>query len=143
MVEDIQWLRPFMLTGSDSSEAHAWVLAGYNKNTSPWQFYMNMGWDGNGDGWYSCDNVPSNFNWFQNHITSIAPANIIKFVGNATIGDGSPGSPYRNIEEALTYAPNNSTLIFKAGSTNMFLSDSLEINQPLTLKGWDVTIRRQ
>ena len=143
MVEDIQWFRPFIFTGSDSSEGHAWVLAGYNKNTSPWQFYMNMGWYGNGDGWYSCDSVPGNLNYFHAHITQIAPENSVKFVGNTTSGDGSPDSPYQNIEAALASVPNNATLIFKAGSTNTFMADSLTINQPLTLKGWDITIHRQ
>ena len=143
MVEDIQWFRPLVFTGSDSSEGHAWVLAGYNKNTSPWQFYMNMGWNGSSDGWYSCDNVPGNLNYFQSQITQIAPENSVKFVGNSTSGDGSPDSPYQNIETALVSAPDNATLVFKAGSDNTFSTNTLTINRPLTLKGCDVTIRRQ
>ncbi len=143
MVEDIQWLRPLILTGSDSSSAHAWVIAGYNKNTAPWQFYMNMGWNGNSDGWYSCDNIPQNFSYFQNNVTQIAPLNTVKFVGNTASGNGSPNSPYQNIEAALSGAPDNATLIFDACSINTFSAQTLTISRPMTLKGYDVVIRQQ
>ncbi|MDZ7262044.1 MAG: C10 family peptidase [candidate division KSB1 bacterium] len=141
MVEEIQWLRAVNFFGRNSGdEGHAWVLLGYNKGTSPWQFKMNLGWGG-ASGWYTCDNVQG-FNLKQGHITLIAPL-MVKFVGNSTSGDGSPDSPYKNIEEAVANAPDDATLIFKAGSDNTFSASTLVINRPLTLKGKDVIIRKQ
>ncbi len=145
MTEEIQWLRPLELGGSDSSgRGHAWVIYGYNKGTDPnRQFLMNMGWGGASDGWYSCDSVPVGFTISQEQVTHIAPLSVVKFVGSTGYGDGSPANPYLNIEEALNAAPNGATLIFKAGSDNAFVLSTLVIDRPLTLRGKDVTIRRR
>ncbi|MCJ7578352.1 MAG: hypothetical protein MUO91_07860, partial [candidate division Zixibacteria bacterium] len=117
---------------------------GYDKGTDPnRQFRMNMGWGGDDDGWYSCDNVPRGYTISLDHTIQIAPQNVVKFVGAASLGDGSPDDPYRDIEEAVAEAPNGATLIFKAGSDNTFSADQLVIDRPLTLKGKDVTIRKQ
>jgi len=143
MTEEIQWLRPIGFSGSDGRVGHGWVVYGYNKGISPWQFKMNMGWGGHHDGWYSCDNVPSNLNLYQKHLTSLAPLNVVKFVGDVNPGDGSPDDPYEDIEEAIVEAPDGATLIFKAGSTNTFSGDPLVINRPFTLKGHNVIIQKQ
>jgi len=138
MTTDIQWFRPLIMDGG----GHAWVAFGYNKLTDPnRQFRMNLGWGyiGGHDGWYSCDSV---FNINQQHMARLAPLSV-KFVGASDPGDGSPLDPYQNIEEAIVEAPDSSTLIFKAGSDNTFSVATLFINRPLTLKGRDVTIRKQ
>ena len=143
VVTEIQWLRPVPVGGSNAGGAgHGWVLFGYNKNTSPWQFKMNMGWDGGSDGWYSLDNVPLNLNLNHNCLVRMAPQGVVGFVGGAAPGDGSPDAPYQNIEEALSVAPNGATLIFKAGSVNTFSAGTLTINRPLTLKGEEATIKK-
>jgi len=67
----------------------------------------------------------------------------VKFVGPNNPGGGSPNAPYEDIEEAIVFAPNDATLIFKAGSVNTFSGDRLIINRPFTLKGKDVTIRKE
>jgi hypothetical protein len=138
MTLEIQWFRPLIMGGG----GHAWVTFGYNKLTDPdRQFRMNLGWGyvGGQDGWYTCDGVfPSG----QGHDVRIAPLSV-KFVGASDPGDGSPLDPYQNIEEAIVEAPDSSTLIFKAGSDNTFSAATLVINRPLTLKGRDVTIRKQ
>lgn len=140
MVEEIQWLRPFGMGGGPPG--HAWVILGYNKGTDPWQFKMNMGW-GDPSGWYSLDNVPRDINQNHNHLTHIAPAGVVLFVGGGVSGDGSPQDPYANVEEAVQNAPGGTTLIFKAGSNNTFVAASLIVDRPLTLKGKNVTIRKQ
>ena len=145
MTTEILWLRPFHLRGTDADGGgHAWVGFGYNKGTDPnRQFLMNMGWGGGSDGWYSCDNVPGGYTISQDHTIQIAPQNVVKFVGAASLGDGSPDDPYRDIEEAIAEAPNGATLIFKAGSDNTFSAVTLTITKPLTLKGVDVVIRKE
>ena len=140
MVEEIQWLRPFGMGGGPPG--HAWVIFGYNKGVDPWQFKMNMGW-GDPSGWYTLDNVPQNINQNHNHLTHIAPASVVRFVGGGVYGDGSPQDPYANVEEAVQNAPNGTTLIFKAGSINTFVAAPLIINKPLILKGKSVIIRKQ
>ncbi|MHC4478484.1 MAG: C10 family peptidase [Planctomycetota bacterium] len=144
MVEDIQWLRPIVLSGWQvTGEGHGWVVLGYDTGASPTQFLMNMGWGGGSDGWYSLDTVPGPFNQSQELVAQIAPLNLVKFVGNDVAGDGSPGNPYQDISTARVLAPDGATLIFKAGSTNTFPGPSLTIDRPCTLKGRNVTIRRQ
>ncbi len=146
MVEEIQWLRPLELSGfPPAGPGHSWVVYGYNKGTLPWQFKMNMGWNGWGVGWYSCDNVPGNYNASQNTVLRIAPEDTIRFVG-ATSGsnDGSPADPYYGIENAIADSadiPSNATLIFKAGSDNTFSSSSIKIDFPVILKSYDAVIR--
>jgi hypothetical protein len=147
MTEEIQWLRPIGFSGSQNGGGHGWVIFGYNKGTSPWQFKMNMGWGWDYTnppyGWYSLDNVPGNLNLNHKQLIRIAPLNVVKFVGGVDPGDGSPDDPYEDIEEALNLAPDDATLIFKAGSTNTFSAAALVINKPLTLKGYDVIIQKE
>lgn len=138
MIEEIQWLRPFGMAGGPPG--HAWVIFGYKKSTS--QFKMNMGW-GDPSDWYTLDNVPRDITQNHNHLTHIAPLGVVRFIGGGVSGDGSPQDPYAGIEEAVQNAPNNTTLIFKAGSDNTFAAAALTISKPLTLKGKDVTIRKQ
>ncbi len=144
MTEEILWLRPLEISGciADNIGCHAWVVYGYNKATDPdRQFLMNMGWGpGSSHVWYSCDNI---FPFDQYHVTRIAPEDVVKFVGNNSSGNGSPGNPYKGIEEAVVLAPDDATLIFKAGSINTFSAGTLVINRPLTLKGVDVVIQKQ
>lgn len=140
MVEEIQWLRPFGMGGGPPG--HAWVIFGYNKGTSPWQFKMNMGWGGTSD-WYSLDKVPLGITQNHNHLTHIAPASVVRFVGGVVSGDGSPQNPYADVEEAVQDTPVGTTLIFRAGSDNTFAAAPLTIDKPLILKGKGVTIRRQ
>jgi hypothetical protein len=144
LTEDIQWLRPAGLGGNKTGGGgHAWIVSGYNKGTDPdREFWMNMGWGGGSDGWYTFDSAPR---YPDNHdmMTRIAPLNAVKFVGDNNHGDGSPSDPYEDIEEAIGDAPNGATLIFKAGSTNTFSGDSLVINQPFTLKGYDAILQKE
>jgi len=102
---------------------------------------MNLGWGGFSDGWYSCDSVPGPYILNQDHVTSIAPKDVVKFVGAVSLGDGSPGNPYRDIEEAIIEAQDGATLIFKAGSDNTFSAGTLVIDRPFMLKGRDAVIR--
>jgi hypothetical protein len=145
MTTEILWLRPFHFRGNNAAGGgHAWVGFGYNKGTDPnRQFRMNMGWGGDHDGWYSCDNVPHGYTISLDHTIQIAPQNVVRFVGATSAGDGSPNDPHRNIEEAVAEAPNGATLIFKAGSDNTFSAATLTITKPLTLKGVDVVIRKE
>jgi hypothetical protein len=147
MTEEIQWLRPFHFRGTGPRGGHSWVVFGYNWGTVPVQFKMNMGWGWGYSqppyGWYSCDNVPEGLTIDQAHTTWIAPLDVVRFVGGGNPGDGSPYDPYEDIEEAIALAPSDATLIFRAGSVNTFSGDTLFINRPFTLKGKDVTIRKE
>jgi len=142
---DIQWLRPVIFRGSKpypESGGHHWVVYGYNTATS--QYKMNMGWgpDTSGVWWTLPDDPDLDYSTDQQQIASLAPTNV-KFVGAAGSGDGSPDDPYQDIEEALAQAPDNSTLVFKAGTTNTFAANTLVIDRPLKLKGYNVIIRKQ
>ncbi len=140
LTEEIQWLRPVLLGGCrPTGGCHEWVTLGYNKGTDPnRQFYMNFG-NGAINEWYSLDSVT--YSELQDHITGLAPLNVVRFVGNTSPGDGSPDNPHRDIDEALGSVPNGGTLIFEAGSTNTFSGSSLVIDRPLTLKGKNAVIQ--
>ncbi|MCX6879026.1 MAG: C10 family peptidase [Verrucomicrobia bacterium] len=136
MIAEIQWLRPMQMHGTDARGGHSWVAYGYSQASS--QFMMNWGWDDGSDDWYTWDQ------WFgtdQWHTSRIAPVNV-KFVGADATGDGSPNTPYQNLDAALAAVPDGSTLIFKANSQNTFSTSPLIINRPMTLKGYNVTISK-
>lgn len=136
IITEIQWSRPVALGGClNTGGGHAWVVLGYNNALDPPQFLMNMGWGGV-DVWSTRDNVAG----CHNYITQIAPADSVRFVGNTVAGDGSPDNPHENIEEAIQQAPNNATLILKAGSVNAFDANVLVITKPLILKGHNSVI---
>ncbi len=139
MVDELQWLRPLEMAGVDAGEeiGHSWTIAGYNTTTSPWQFLMNIGWGGGSTEWFSVDEV---FPDDQMNTIRIAPASAVRFVGASTLGDGTPASPYRDIEEAVQEASDNATSIFKAGGVNTISGGFLEIARPMTLKGYHVTV---
>lgn len=140
MVLEIQWLRPCIVGGND----HCWMIYGYNMGTSPWQFDMNMGWGGYDNAWYTLDDVAANALTTPTHIDDfvwdLAPLNSVGFVGAGSSGNGSPSTPYQNVQQAVTNAPSGATLIFQANTVNTFSSSTLVINRPLTLKGYNVTI---
>jgi hypothetical protein len=140
LIEEIQWLRPAFLDGCRSSGGcHSWLVVGYNLGIAPdHQFYINLGWGGGNAGWYTLDSMEFNLN--QSQATQVAPENV-KFVGAADAGDGSPNDPYRDIDEANAEAADNSILIFQAGSINSFAGGSLVLNRPMTLKGYNATIK--
>ncbi len=143
VTEEIQWLRPVGFRGATTEDhGHAWVLFGYNKGTAPVQFRMNMGWYGDSDSWYSLDSVPGEYTLNQAYLIQVAPKSVVRFVGAASSGDGSPSQPHQNIAEAVSAASDGTTLIFKAGSINTF-SAPLSITKRLTLKGRNATIRNQ
>jgi hypothetical protein len=141
MVDEIQWLRPLEMRGCrPAGGCHAWVCYGYNKIPATWEFLMNMGWGpATSHVWYTLDSTQLQFTLNQYHATQLAPLDVIQFVGAADAGDGSPDDPYRDLAEAAIEAPNNTTLIFKAGTDNTF-SGPLTVNRPLTLIGHEVSI---
>ncbi len=137
MTDEIAWLRPLSIGGC----GHAWVVHGYDSSTDPDRlFLMNFGWGGAVDGWYVADTRCAISG--MEHAIRLAPAGVVKFVGYLLSGDGSPNTPYRNVESAIASAPNGATLIFKAGSDNTFSAAELTISRPFTLKGKNVTIRK-
>lgn len=87
-----------------------------------------------------------NYQYHQKQVSCLAPEDQVRFIGNTLVGDGSPGSPYQNIEAAIadtTDIPENATLIFKTGSENTFSTESILLDFPVTLKGKDVIIKKQ
>jgi hypothetical protein len=138
VVDDIQWSRVAEIAGHDDTGGHAWVIAGYNKNTTPWQYLMNMGWGGGSTDWYARDEIfPSD----QEIVTRISPADVVRFVDLGTFGgDGSPDNPYHGLNHALNYAPNDTTLIMKVGTTHTLTGSPAVLDRPMTLKGIDVWI---
>jgi hypothetical protein len=74
-------------------------------------------------------------------VWDLAPLDVVGFVGSGSSGDGSPNSPYQNLTQAAAQAPNNATLIFNAGSVNTLSSYPLTIDRPLTLKGYQATVK--
>jgi hypothetical protein len=138
MTGEITWLRPLSIGGC----GHAWVVHGYDSSTDPDRlFLMNFGWGGAQDGWYVADTRCPMAG--MEHAVRLAPAGVVKFVGAALNGDGTPATPYRNIEQAIANASDGTTLIFKAGSDNTYVAAELTIDRPFTLKGKDVIIRKQ
>jgi hypothetical protein len=140
MVEEIQWYRPVEIAGSEPGVGgHSWIVCGYNQNTTPWQFRMNMGWGGGSTEWHSVDEVFPDNQW---NTIRIAPKDVVKFVGGGTRGDGTPNSPYSDLETALGTVVDGTTLVMKAGTTHSLprTGDYVVLDKPITLMGHMVTI---
>ncbi len=148
MIEEIRWLRPFLMAGHRDAaltKGHSWVVYGYNQIEPGPQFLMNMGWTSEGSHalWYSVDSVPYIYN--QRIGVQIAPASAVRFVGPYAypgLGPGSPNCPYLTFAHALSDEdlPDGTQLIFKAGTVHTFGIHPTVINKPLTLKGHEVII---
>ncbi len=134
VMEEIQWLRP-VIYFHGKPLYHAWVVSGYNRLMLPdeMQFIGTF----STPVWKTMDHIVH-----HPFLRRIAPVYWVRFVGSTTSGDGSPGDPYRNIEEAVADAPSGATLIFKAGTTNYFSADTLLVTKHLILKGRDVRVMR-
>ena len=139
MVDELQWYRPMEITGGVAGEpiGHSWTVTGYNTSTSPAQFLMNVGWGGGSTEWFSLDEIYPDNQW---NTIRIAPEGVVRFVGGGTSGDGTPATPYGDIDEALQDVPDNVTLVFKAGSTHALGGALAVLDRPMTLKGYGVTI---
>lgn len=146
IVEELQWLRPIIMRGRSDSGGHAWVVYGYDKVTDPvaWLFKVNYGHDNaSEDDWWALDNMPTGYTSDQQAVFYIAPRSVVRFVNTTggLVNDGSPDDPFRSIAEAYYYAPDSTTLIFRAGSTNSVGSDGIVIARPLVLKGRAAVVR--
>lgn len=95
--------RPMYFSGTGEAGGHAIVCDGYDNND---YFHFNMGWSGNGDGFYSIDDV----NGFSNNeavVINIKPLpinadeNNIIYVTSDGTGDGSS---WENATSELQYA---------------------------------------
>lgn len=146
MTADLQWLRLVAMRGTRPGVTigHAWVAYGYDKATDPSRlFMMNFGWNGGSDGWYTHDSVDLGYTAQQMQVIRIAPKRVVRFVGGSAGGDGTPLSPYESIATAAPRFASGATLIFKAGSDNLFAGGSLVLDRPATLKGHDIRILRE
>ena len=142
MVEEIRWLRPCEIAGSEPGVGgHSWITCGYNLNTNPVQFLMNMGWGGGSTDWYSVDEVFPDNQW---NTIRVAPSSVVRFVGGWQ-GDGRPSQPYTDLPTALEEAPENTKLIMYAGSYHTLPSSGgyATLSRPMLLTGHDVTIDAQ
>lgn len=136
LTTDLEWGRLAGIGGANAQGGgHAWIVEGYDTSTDPNRlFWMNFGWGGASNGWYTFDNVP--FPVTHDMMTRVAPT-FVKFVGSTVAGDGSPAQPYRNLVEALAAAPDYSLLHFRAGSDHAWTG---VINRPLVLKGYGAIV---
>ena len=140
IVDEIRWLRPVLMGGGAvEGGGHQWVACGYNLNAVPEpEILFNMGWGGGSTSWALLDDV---FPVDQMIHWRIVPNTGIHFVDNGTSGgSGSPSDPYLGLSEAIASAPDETTLIFKAGSTHAVSGSPGVISKPLILKGYNVTI---
>ena len=140
LTEEITWLRPALMGGC----SHAWTIYGYDTGYDPHRrFLMNMGWGGwTAYCWYTTDGT--NPNWCDTvevQTRWLVPDTGVAFIGSADFGDGTPSAPYKNFEEALLEAPDDTTLIFQAGSVHTLLAPQVIISRPMTLRGYNVTIQ--
>jgi hypothetical protein len=146
MLDEIRWFRPMVRWGSKTGPGggHAWLCHGYDTTADPSnpQFYMNLGWNGDDNGWWTLDGIEFN-EAGHGSVVMLAPRNVVFFIGGGNPGDGSPDSPFPDIETALSFVPDDSTLVFKAGEVNTFSANILVLDRPMTLKGVDVVIREQ
>lgn len=78
VVSNIQANRPVLLSGSNSSAGHMWVCEGYRRHficfgdgtgggVEYLHLYMNWGWSGNHNGWYSFNNFNPNGTNYNNN----------------------------------------------------------------------------
>jgi len=76
VVTNVDYNRPVILSGSNSTSGHMWVCDGYRTTNFYFDdctgvgflhFHMNWGWGGNYDGWYAYNNFnPGNTNYNDN-----------------------------------------------------------------------------
>lgn len=146
IIEETQWLRPVQVRGEGPPGGHSWVVSGYDLYfpTTPY-FWMNMGWSNGIIGWYRFDFVPEDLTTDNEHVTGIAPANVVRFLGPvAGAGaDGSPANPFDNLADAAAQTPNGGTIIIKAGTDLIWDGNGGFIDHPMTIKGQGVTISAQ
>jgi hypothetical protein len=143
IVDEIRWFRPVMVDGGKvDGGGHQFVACGYNLNAVPEpQLLFNMGWSGGSTSWYTLDEqFPVN----QRIYSNVAPQDVVRFVEDDGLvgGNGAPANPYLGLPYALASVPNDTTLVFKAGTTHTLSGDPAVIDTPLILKGHDVTIAR-
>ena len=75
--------RPAMISILGGAEGHCIIVDGWNSDTD--YYHLNMGWNGNSDGWYSLpEGMPAGYNVIREAICNIeggtVPVNILGFV---------------------------------------------------------------
>lgn len=142
IVDEMYWLRPVQVRGEGVRGGHSWVIFGSYTNYVVNIYKMNLGWDGSAIGWYSFDQVPDGFTEQIEHITGIAPAGQVRFVGVPFVEagqDGSPANPYADIADAMAETPAGGTIVINAGYELIWAGGGVR-SEPLTIKGLGVTI---
>jgi hypothetical protein len=76
----------------------------------------------------------------------IAPDDVVRFAETVPdpmpTGDGSPDSPYDCFVTARIFAPDNARVILEAGSVHELSGADATISKPMTIKGYNVTLRK-
>ncbi len=76
----------------DYDGGHAIVCDGYNDTTE--KFHLNMGWNGNSDGWYSLPSgMPSGYNAVKGYVYNLVPSSKSPSTGR-TARSEAPGNPF-------------------------------------------------
>ena len=81
--DDMENGRPALISILGSSEGHCIIVDGWNSDID--YYHLNMGWNGNSDGWYSLpDGMPAEYNVIQDAVCNIeggtVPVDIMGFV---------------------------------------------------------------
>jgi len=106
---------------------HAIIADGYNDYTD--KFHLNMGWNGNSDGWYSLPSgMPSGYNAIKGYVYNLVPSSKSSAVAKA-VRSVTPENPYPEngetkvaLDEELLWdecdnAASYNCFVWKAGST--------------------------
>lgn len=144
MVQEILWSRPVLMVGfTATGGGHVWVASGVDTATptAP-SFWMNMGWGPDAIGWAPLDQVPGGFDVDQLLVTRVAPADVVRFLGNPFLdpgADGSPSHPYNDMSDALVGMPTGGTLII-GGGHDVIWSGGGVMSRPMVVRGIGSTI---
>lgn len=120
LYDNLLMSQPILYGGSSDIGGHAVVIDGYDAKLN--LFHFNFGWGGNGDGYYTVDDI-TGMNGYSNSQSCVC--DIFPMERNISIVDNSPNSLYRKTKADYSLTiENNSTLDLR--ELHYFLCDIVE-----------------
>ncbi|MBW1646174.1 MAG: C10 family peptidase [Deltaproteobacteria bacterium] len=116
------------------SSAHTVVISGYRDSPAPY-FYVNAGWNGSSNGWYSLDHLPGGDPTIDRSYPYGAPDNFV-YVDSGWTGTetGDLQTPYNTIAEGEASVPAQGHLWLKGGTYTGSGNSPLVITAPMTVE---------
>lgn len=118
-----------------SSSSHTVLVCGYRTTQAPYH-YINAGWSGNDNGWYTLPIMPAGTDITVDRTYPFSAPNMFTYVGESSSGtpNGNYQSPFLTVSQGKINTPSSGNLWIKAGTYAGKGNTPITFNNPINIR---------